>query len=312
MLRKQVTRSILMVRPANFGFNEETAVNNAFQNNVAGKTSAQIRDKAIEEFDSFVSLLRSKGVDVTVYQDESQPIKPDAVFPNNWVSFHEDGTVITYPMFAKVRRIERTDKVFDMLEPHFWILDHIHLEQSEEDNIFLEGTGSMVLDRANKIAYACFSPRTEKTLFEDWCNIYEYAPVSFTAIDQEGKLIYHTNVMMAMGDRFVVICLDAVIDDEEKSALREIFARTEKEIIEISLDQMNAFAGNMLQVQGASGQTYLVMSKTAFGSLNTSQIEKIEKYTEILTADINTIETYGGGSVRCMMAEIFLPEKSLA
>ncbi len=312
MLRKQVTRSILMVRPSNFGFNEETAVNNAFQNNAAGKTSEQIREKAIEEFDSFVSLLRSKGVDVSVYQDEPQPIKPDAVFPNNWVSFHEDGTVITYPMFAKVRRIERTDKVFDLLEPHFWILDHIHLEQSEEDNIFLEGTGSMVLDRANKIAYACISPRTEKTLFEDWCNIYEYAPVSFTAIDQEGKLIYHTNVMMAMGDRFVVICLESVIDDEEKSALREIFARTEKEIIEISLEQMNAFAGNMLQVQGASGQTYLVMSKTAFGSLNASQIEKIEKYTEILTADINTIETYGGGSVRCMMAEIFLPEKSLA
>ncbi|GAB1396663.1 MAG TPA: arginine deiminase-related protein [Saprospiraceae bacterium] len=312
MLRKQVTRSILMVRPSNFGFNEETAVNNAFQNNAAGKTSEQIREKAIEEFDSFVSLLRSKGVDVSVYQDEPQPIKPDAVFPNNWVSFHEDGTVITYPMFAKVRRIERTDKVFDLLEPHFWILDHIHLEQSEEDNIFLEGTGSMVLDRANKIAYACISPRTEKTLFEDWCNIYEYAPVSFTAIDQEGKLIYHTNVMMAMGDKFVVICLESVIDDEEKSALREIFARTEKEIIEISLEQMNAFAGNMLQVQGASGQTYLVMSKTAFGSLNASQIEKIEKYTEILTADINTIETYGGGSVRCMMAEIFLPEKSLA
>lgn len=312
MLRKQVTRSILMVRPSNFGFNEETAVNNAFQNNAAGKTSEQIREKAIEEFDSFVSLLRSKGVDVSVYQDEPQPIKPDAVFPNNWVSFHEDGTVITYPMFAKVRRIERTDKVFDLLEPHFWILDHIHLEQSEEDNIFLEGTGSMVLDRANKIAYACISPRTEKTLFEDWCNIYEYAPVSFTAIDQEGKLIYHTNVMMAMGDKFVVICLESVIDDEEKSALRELFARTEKEIIEISLEQMNAFAGNMLQVQGASGQTYLVMSKTAFGSLNASQIEKIEKYTEILTADINTIETYGGGSVRCMMAEIFLPEKSLA
>ena len=312
MLRKQVTRSILMVRPSNFGFNEETAVNNAFQNNAAGKTSEQIREKAIEEFDSFVSLLRSKGVDVSVYQDEPQPIKPDAVFPNNWVSFHEDGTVITYPMFAKVRRIERTDKVFDLLEPHFWILDHIHLEQSEEDNIFLEGTGSMVLDRANKIAYACISPRTEKTLFEDWCNIYEYSPVSFTAIDQEGKLIYHTNVMMAMGDKFVVICLESVIDDEEKSALREIFARTEKEIIEISLEQMNAFAGNMLQVQGASGQTYLVMSKTAFGSLNASQIEKIEKYTEILTADINTIETYGGGSVRCMMAEIFLPEKSLA
>ncbi|HNA95506.1 MAG TPA: arginine deiminase-related protein [Saprospiraceae bacterium] len=312
MLRKQVTRSILMVRPSNFGFNEETAVNNAFQNNAAGKTSEQIREKAIEEFDSFVSLLRSKGVDVSVYQDEPQPIKPDAVFPNNWVSFHEDGTVITYPMFAKVRRIERTDKVFDLLEPHFWILDHIHLEQSEEDNIFLEGTGSMVLDRANKIAYACISPRTEKTLFEDWCNIYEYAPVSFTAIDQEGKLIYHTNVMMAMGDKFVVICLESVIDDEEKSALREIFARTEKEIIEISLEQMNAFAGNMLQVQGASGQTYLVMSKTAFGSLNASQIEKIEKYTEILTADINTIETYGGGSVRCMMAENFLPEKSLA
>lgn len=311
MTRKQTTRSILMIRPSNFGFNAETAVNNAFQNNKAGISPKEISEKAIVEFDSFVQLLRTNGIDVKVYQDEPEPVKPDAVFPNNWVSFHEDGTVITYPMFAPLRRKERTDKVLDQLEHDFWIVDHIHMEDSETDEIYLEGTGSMVLDRFNRIAFACLSPRTDKTLFEDWCKIAGYTPVSFTSIDQNGQLVYHTNVMMAVGETFVIICMDSVVDEEEKEELMEIFQKTNKEVIEISLQQMNSFAGNMLQVQAASGQTFLVISKTAFNSLTKEQINRIEQHTNILTPDIETIETYGGGSVRCMMAEIFLPEKSL-
>ncbi len=311
MVRKQTTRSILMVRPSNFGYNAETAVNNAFQNNKAGLTSAEVTQKAIEEFDAFVDLLKVHGVDVKIYQDEPQPVKPDALFPNNWISFHEDGTVITYPMFAPVRRLERTQKVIDQLEHDFWIVDHIHMEESEEDGIFLEGTGSMVLDRMNRVAFACLSPRTDKILFEDWCKITGYTPVTFTSIDQTGQLVYHTNVMMAVGDTFVVICMDSIIDEEEKEELKEIFMKTNKEIIEISLEQMNSFAGNMLEIQSSSGQNYLIMSKTAYHSLKRDQIERIIKHTHILSPDIQTIETYGGGSVRCMMAEIFLPEKSL-
>lgn len=311
MIRKQTSRSILMVRPSNFGFNAETAVNNAFQTNKEGLSPSEISLKAIEEFDRFVETLRVHGVDVKIYQDEPQPIKPDALFPNNWISFHEDGTVITYPMFAPVRRLERNQKVIDQLEHDFWIVDHIHMEESEEDGIFLEGTGSMVLDRMNRVAFACISPRTDKILFEDWCKITGYTPVSFTSIDQNGQLVYHTNVMMAVGDTFVIICMDSIIDEEEKNELIEIFRKTNKEVIEISLEQMNSFAGNMLEVQGASGQNYLVMSKTAYHSLTKDQVERIVKHAHILSPDIHTIETYGGGSVRCMMAEIFLPEKSL-
>ena len=312
MIRKQVTRFILMIRPANFGFNAETAVNNAFQSNDTSITNEEVSSKAVLEFDNFVKLLKEKGINVYVLQDSDEPIKPDAIFPNNWISFHEDGTVITYPMFAKVRRLERNDKVIDLLEHDFWIVDHIHMEEAEEDNIYLEGTGSMVFDRVSRIAYACLSPRTDRNLFEDFCKLTGYEPVSFTAVDQNDQLIYHTNVMMALGSSFVVICLDSIKDNNERDLLISKFEQTNKEIIEITLEQMNAFAGNMLQVQSNEGAYYLVISDTAYKSLTKDQIKRIKQHTEILVPQINTIEKYGGGSVRCMMAEIFLPEKLLA
>lgn len=312
MIRKQVTRFILMIRPANFGFNAETAVNNAFQSNDTSISNTEVSKKAILEFDNFVKLLKEKGINVYVLQDSDQPIKPDAIFPNNWISFHEDGTVITYPMFAKVRRLERNERVIDLLEHDFWIVDHIHMEEAEEDNIYLEGTGSMVFDRVSRITYACLSPRTDRNLFEDFCKLTGYEPVSFTAVDQNDQLIYHTNVMMALGSSFVVICLDSIKEKKERDLLINKFEQTNKEIIEISLDQMNAFAGNMLQVQSNKGAYYLVISDTAYKSLTKDQIKRIKQHTEILVPKINTIEKYGGGSVRCMMAEIFLPEKLLA
>lgn len=312
MIRKQTTRTVMMVRPANFGFNEETAVNNAFQTNNKALSKDEVSRLALVEFDNFVATLRSKKIEVVVYDENPLPIKPDSVFPNNWISFHEDGTVITYPMFSPVRRLERTDDLIDQLEKSFWVIEHIHLENSEEDDVFLEGTGSIVLDRVNRIAYACLSPRTDKVLFEDWCKITGYSPLSFTSIDQNGQLVYHTNVMMALGESFVVICLDSVIDDEEKLELKDIFAKTNKEVIEISLEQMNSFAGNMLQVQNSEGKTFLVMSESAYNSLDENQIERIGKHTEILHQNISIIESYGGGSVRCMLAEVFLPEKNLS
>lgn len=312
MIRKQTTRTVLMVRPANFGFNEETAVNNAFQANNKALTVAEISRLALEEFDNFVATLRSNKIEVVVYNENPLPVKPDSVFPNNWISFHEDGTVITYPMFSPVRRLERTDDLIDQLEKSFWVIEHIHLENSEDDNVFLEGTGSIVLDRVNRIAFACLSPRTDKVLFEDWCKIAGYSPLPFTSIDQKGQLVYHTNVMMALGESFVVICLDSVIDDEEKLELKDIFAKTNKEVIEISLEQMNSFAGNMLQLQNSEGRTFLVMSESAYNSLDENQIERISKHTEILHQNISIIESYGGGSVRCMLAEVFLPEKNLS
>lgn len=312
MIRKQTTRTVLMVRPANFGFNEETAVNNAFQTNNTALTTDEISKLALEEFDNFVATLRSKKIEVVVYDENPLPVKPDSVFPNNWISFHEDGTVITYPMFSPVRRLERSDDLIDLLEKSFWVIEHIHLENSEDDDVYLEGTGSIVLDRVNRIAFACLSPRTDKVLFEDWCKIAGYSPLSFTSIDQNGQLVYHTNVMMALGESFVVICLDSVIDDEEKLVLKDVFAKTNKEVIEISLAQMNSFAGNMLQLQNSEGKTFLVMSDSAYNSLDATQKDSIEEHTEILHQNISIIESYGGGSVRCMLAEVFLPEKNLS
>ncbi len=312
MIRKQVSRFILMIRPAHFGYNAETAINNAFQSNNTSISNEVISKKAVIEFDNFVSLLKENGVNVYVLQDSNEPVKPDAIFPNNWISFHEDGTVITYPMFAKVRRLERTDKVIDILEHDFWIVDHIHMEEAEEDNIYLEGTGSMVFDRVSRIAYACLSPRTDKNLFEDFCKLAGYQAVCFTAVDQNDQLIYHTNVMMALGESFVVIALDSIKNQDERNLLIEKFEDTNKEVIEISLDQMNAFAGNMLEIQSNAGANYLVMSSTAYKSLTKDQIKRLKQHAKILVPKINTIEKFGGGSVRCMMAEIFLPEKLLA
>lgn len=298
-----------MVRPAHFGFNPETATNNAFQSLDPDLSAEQVKHKALQEFDEFVSRLREAGVQVHVVEDTDAPVKPDAVFPNNWVTFHQDGTVATYPMHAPTRREERREDIIEQLSSQFEVNNRIKFENTEAEDRYLEGTGSLILDRPNRIAYACLSPRTEAGLLETFCKKMGYKPVAFTAVDGDGRAIYHTNVMMALGVDFVVICLDAVPDSGERKALKEQFAATGKAVIEITLAQMMAFAGNMLQVAGKDGTHLLVMSEQAYQALTPAQVETIGQYTNILHSPLYTIEQHGGGSARCMMAEIFLEEK---
>ncbi len=305
----QTTAHLMMVRPANFGFNAETATNNAFQTNDQSRTQAQIKAAAQAEFDAFVAELRSRAIEVVVIEDQPEPVKIDAVFPNNWVSFHEDGTVVTYPMYSPNRRLERQESILEQIKNTFDVKNQIRLEQHESDNLFLEGTGSMIFDRTNEVCYACLSPRTSIDLLDEWCDLLHHKRLAFRAVDGEGKDIYHTNVMMALGETFVVICLDTVHDEREKGQLLYQFEKNNKDVIEISLNQMMNFAGNMLQVRNAFGDTFLIMSTTAYRSLNTAQIAHIKRHTEILAIDIPVIETYGGGSVRCMLAEIFLKKR---
>lgn len=305
----QTTSNILMVRPANFGFNEETAASNAFQSTSDSFSNEEAQNLAREEYDAFVQNLRSFGVNVIVIEDTKSPVKPDAVFPNNWVTFHDDGTVITYPMLSKARRLERREDVIDSLGEKYRIDRRIAFEPMEKAAIILEGTGSLILDRVHKLAYACFSPRTSPILLESFCKSMNYEAVGFTSVDGNGQQIYHTNVMMALGETFVVICMDSVPDKFENNLLREKFEETNKEIIEISYEQMMQFAGNMLQVRSETGEPILVMSEAAYQSLNEEQIKRLESHTKILHQPIPTIETLGGGSVRCMMAEVFLPKK---
>ena len=306
----QTTSNILMIRPAHFGYNEETAASNAFQSKKDASDEAGVSRQALREFDAFVEKLKAKGINVIVVDDTPEPVKPDAVFPNNWVTFHHDGTVITYPMLSKIRRAERRHDVIEMLMSDFYVATKIELETYEDDGLFLEGTGSLILDRPNKLAYACLSPRTSPDLLGRFCEITGYQPVAFRATDANGQEIYHTNVMMALGESFVVICLATVKDPEEHEVLVNKFEETKKEIIEISPEQMMHFAGNMLQVKNDKGDLFLVMSSQAYRSLTPSQIQQIERHTQILHAPIPTIETLGGGSVRCMMAEVFLPARS--
>lgn len=299
-----------MIRPAHFGFNEETAENNAFQVNDKSLSPLEIKSLARQEFDQFVNLLRSKGVNVMVVEDNPDVKKPDAVFPNNWISFHEDGTLITYPMFSDIRRKERDESVIKTIEEKFKIVHRYSFEQYEFEDQFLEGTGSMILDRQNKIVYACISPRTDVRVLNKFCVLRGFDSVVFFAKDDSGNDIYHTNVMMALGTNFAVINLDAIVNEEERSKVVDRLKSTNKEIIEISHGQMNAFAGNMLQVKTNLGLLpLLIMSASAYESLTKSQIESLEKFNEIIFLPIPTIEKYGGGSVRCMMAEIFLPRK---
>ena len=308
MIRQQTTANILMVRPANFGFNAETAENNAFQQREGAENGETIRNNAIREFDAFVEKLREAGVNVIVAEDSPAPVKPDAVFPNNWVTFHQDGQIITYPMFAPTRRQERSEAVIKtVLNAGFLSAGCHHLEGTEAQEVFLEGTGSIIFDHPNRLAYACLSPRTDAALLNELGNLIGYEPVVFHAVDGDGQDIYHTNVMMAMGEDFVVICMDSVRNAEERQMLVDTFARTGKEVVDISLEQMNSFAGNMLQVRSTNGQRILVMSAKAYHALTPAQVDKLEQHTALLYSDLITIETYGGGSARCMMAEIFLP-----
>lgn len=295
-----------MIRPVNFAFNAETAVNNAFQ--VAGETD-HVQETARGEFDGFVSLLRENGVDVTVVEDTPVPYTPDSIFPNNWVSFHADGTLLLYPMFAPNRRAERKPHVLQALADRFTIRQTLDLTGFEQQHLFLEGTGSMVLDRDQQIAYACLSPRTDRTVLEDFCAKMHYRAVIFDAVDAGGQPIYHTNVMMCVADRYVVICLDSIPDAGQRQLVIDSITTSGKVIIPISLRQMAHFAGNMLQVQNTSGERLLIMSSQAFQSLDQAQLDQLTAFNRILHAPLNTIESNGGGSARCMLAEIHLPEK---
>ena len=309
-MSKQTSSHIMMVRPANFGFNEETANSNAFQTNDTSISLAEISAQAIEEFDAMVVQLRSVGVHVHVVEDSPIPKKTDAIFPNNWVSFHDNGTIITYPMFSSNRRAEIREDILDGMQKDFLVNKRVRFNRFAEQQLFLEGTGSMILDRENRIVYACPSVRTEENLLHNFAEWAEYEAVLFLAVDREGLEIYHTNVMMAIGESFAIICLDSIREEVERAMVRTKLQETNKEVIDISYDQMLSFAGNMLQVRNDAGETYLVMSTTAYKSLNDRQIEAIENHTNILACQIDTIEKYGGGSARCMMAEVFLPVKN--
>jgi hypothetical protein len=298
----QNTSNVLMIRPVAFTYNAETAVNNSFQV-VGNAESAQ--EKALQEFDVLVEKLRENNIDVTVVNDTPEPHTPDSIFPNNWISFHENGTVILYPMYAVNRRAERKQHVLDVLNTKFTISNKIDLTNHEATNIFLEGTGSMVLDRDNKIAYACISPRTNKKVLQDFCSNMNYTACTFTAVDDNGNEIYHTNVMMCVADKYVVICLDSIKNEKELQHLKNTISKTSKKIVEISTDQMNHFAGNMLQLQNKNHEKILVMSAQAYHILNQQQISELEKFNKIVYSDLTSIETNGGGSARCMIAEIF-------
>ena len=305
----QTTAHLLMIRPINFSFNSETAVNNSFQ--TPGK-GTDVQRQALTEFEGFVKLLRDNEIDVTVIDDTPDPHTPDSIFPNNWVSFHEDGTVCLYPMYAVNRRQERKPGILQKVGQQFRIGDILDLSGYEREGLFLEGTGSMVLDREAKIAYACNSPRTNPIVLHDFCARMAYTDVTFRAVDAFGREIYHTNVMMCVADRYVVVCLDALPYEPERTYLENTLLDAGKTIIPITLHQMSHFAGNMLQVHNRKAEKLLVMSSQAYGSLNTEQIRELNAFNRIIHAPLTTIETNGGGSARCMLAEIHLePLKSL-
>lgn len=294
---------ILMVRPYQFYFNQQTAANNFFQSNVNIENANEL---AIAEFDAMVEKLRAHQIKVNVVQDTKDPSTPDSIFPNNWVSTHEGGTLCLYPMFAQNRRSERKSTVIDFLESNYKIENTLDLTDFEKEGIFLEGTGSMVLDHQNKLAYGCLSERLDKNAFYEWCDKMQFKAIAFKAVDDKAQPIYHTNVMMCMGDQFVVICLDSIPNEKEKQIVLESFKKSNKEVITISQDQLNHFAGNMLQVFDINEKPHLIMSEQAHTSLDPAQVKSLEKYNPILPISIPTIEALGGGSTRCMMAEIYL------
>jgi hypothetical protein len=294
---------ILMVRPYQFYFNQQTAANNFFQSNINIENANEL---AIAEFDAMVEKLRAHQIKVNVVQDTKDPSTPDSIFPNNWVSTHTNGTLCLYPMFAENRRAERKSTVINFLQSNYKIENTLDLTDLEKEGIFLEGTGSMVLDHQNKIAYGCLSERLDKNAFNEWCDKMQFKPIAFKAVDDKAQPIYHTNVLMCMANQFVVICSDSIPNEQERQMLLDSFAQTNKEVIEISQDQLNHFAGNMLQVFDITEKPHLIMSEQAYKSLHTAQLKSLEKYNPLLPISIPTIEALGGGSTRCMMAEIYL------
>ena len=309
-MKKQITDTVLMIRPVRFRTNEETMVNNYFQKGI-NISQEEINHKAQQEFDALVDKLQKVGVKVIQIEDIYENDTPDSVFPNNWISFHNNGDVALYPMFAENRRRERREDILDIVEQEGFLIENVFdYTIAEQEAIFLEGTGAMVLDRVHRKAYCALSPRANEELFIEFCEDFEYTPVIFTAIQQkeaENKHIYHTNVMMAIGKDFAIICPEVISDKSERKNVLSHLKNDHKDIITISSEQVDYFVGNMLQVKGKD-HTYLVMSETAYNALTPQQIEAIEKHTQIIYSNLSTIEICGGGSARCMLAEIFLPK----
>jgi hypothetical protein len=301
----QNTAQLLVIQPVNFGFNSETAVNNSFQKNMDG----DVQQQALEEFNAFITMLINNKIDLTVIEDSAEPLTPDSIFPNNWISFHDDGRIFLYPMFAVNRRKERKSAVIETIKANFEVKEIIDLSSSEANDLFLEGTGSMVLDRKNKIAYACLSPRTNEKILHEFCSMAGFTPITFKAADSKGNEIYHSNVMMCIADSYAVICLASIANDAGKKELINSLEKTGKEIIDISLEQLEHFAGNMLQVKNMDDEVLLVMSTQAYHALTTVQTATLQEHNRIIHSALNTIETVGGGSARCMLAEIFLQKK---
>ncbi len=309
---QQTTNSILMIRPINFRMNEQTAVNNYYQKVLSTMLPDSVNINAQLEFDNYVNKLKSYGVEVIVISDVEDSDTPDSIFPNNWISFHENGTVGIYPMFAENRRHERREDILDQLEEKgFVIKNSVDYTSAENEGVFLEGTGSLLLDRVNRKAYCALSPRADEDLCIEFCEDFEYTPVvfsSFQTVNDKRKAIYHTNVMMCLAETFAVICLESIDDKKERKNVLKHLKEDGKKIIEISEDQVNNFAGNMLQVRGTDDELFLVMSQAAHNSLNQSQLSQIRNHCKIISSPLDTIEACGGGSARCMMAEIFLPK----
>ncbi len=310
---EQTTNTILMIRPVSFRMNEQTSVNNYYQKSLKEMLPNTINTKAQEEFDAYVEKLESYGVQVVVVSDTKEFDTPDSIFPNNWISFHADGTVAIYPMFAENRRLERREDVLEELEKQGFLIENIvDYTSAEEQQVFLEGTGSMILDRENKKAYCALSPRADEELFIEFCEDFEYTPVVFTAnqtVNGVREAIYHTNVMMCVAETFAVVCLSSIDDKKERKNVLKHLKEDKKQVIDISEEQVNNFAGNMLQVKGENGELFLVMSQAAYDCLTESQRAKINNHCQIISSSLSTIETCGGGSARCMMAEVFLPKQ---
>ena len=309
----QTTNTILMIRPINFRMNEQTAVNNYYQQEIDNVLSSTLNSKAQNEFDAFVDKLRSFGIHVIVVSDSDEFDTPDSIFPNNWISFHKDGTIGMYPMFAENRRLERREDILEQVELEGFLIENVvDYTSAEEDDIFLEGTGSMILDRENNKAYCALSPRADEELFIEFCEDFEYTPIVFNAnqtVEEKREAIYHTNVMMCIAETFAIVCLSSIDDKKERKNVLKHLKEDVKKVIDITEDQVSNFAGNMLQVQGKDDERFLIMSQSAFESLTASQKAQINNHCKIISSSLATIEACGGGSARCMMAEVFLPKK---
>ncbi len=304
----QTTNNILLIKPCCFQYNTETESSNLFQQQLV-ENKEDIIEKAILEFTNFAQQLINNGINVTIIDDTSAPEKPDAVFPNNWISFHENGKIVLYPMLAENRRIERRQEIIDEIGDKFNIKQIIDLTYFEKEAKFLEGTGSVILDRVNSKAYACLSPRTNKEVLYQFCEEIGYLPIFFYSLDENKNEIYHTNVMKCIGTYFDVVCLSSISDEQDKKNLIYELTKSNREIIDIDYTQVKNFAGNMLELKGSEGNSIIVLSQTAMNCLTSSQIESLKKYGDLLPLNVNTIEKIGGGSVRCMIAEIFLTKK---